>query len=50
MDTLTSSGFTPLALASITLAAVAGCTVVVGVIGWLIDRTAAAHERHAKDR
>ncbi|MGE3841649.1 MAG: hypothetical protein AB7I50_08685 [Vicinamibacterales bacterium] len=50
MGTLTSSGFTPLALGSLVLAAVAGCTLIVVVIGVLIDRSAAEHERTTKDR
>ncbi len=50
METVTSSGLTPFALASTVLAAVAGSTFIVALLGWLIDRSAAAHERNQKDR
>ncbi len=49
MDSVTSSGLTPFALGMTTLSFVALVTVVVVVIGFLIDRSAASHER-AKDR
>lgn len=50
METLTSSGLTPFALAATVLAAVTGCTFIVAVLGWLIDRSSAAAERNKKDR
>jgi len=50
METVTSSGLTPFALATTVLLAVAGCTCIVAVLGWLIDRSAATHELNEKDR
>ena len=49
MGEVTSSGLTPLALAAIVVSVVAACTVLVAVLGVLIDRTASRHER-AKDQ
>jgi hypothetical protein len=49
MDNVTASGLTPLALASITLGVVTAVTLIVVVVGLLIDRSAARHER-AKGR
>lgn len=49
MGEVTSSGLTPLALAVIVTSVVAGCTILVAVLGVFIDRTAARHER-AKDQ
>jgi len=46
---LTASGLSPVALATIVLSVVTACTVIVAVIGVLIDRSAERHER-AKDR
>jgi nitrate reductase gamma subunit len=45
MADVTSSGLTATALASITASVVAGVTALVALIGVLIDRTAARHER-----
>jgi hypothetical protein len=42
---VTASGLTATALAAITASVVTGCTLFVAIIGWLIDRSAARHER-----
>ena len=48
-DSVTSSGLTSFALAAYTFGVVAAVTALVAVIGFLIDRSAARHER-AKGR
>ena len=50
MPEVTASGMTPVALASITLGVVAVCTLILVVLGVLIDKSAASHERNSKDR
>jgi len=45
MDSLTSSGLTPAALSATVVSVVTICTILVAVVGVLIDRSAARHER-----
>jgi hypothetical protein len=42
---VTSSGLTPFALVTIVFSVVTGVTVLVALVGILIDRDAARHER-----
>ncbi len=45
MDGLTAAGLSPFALSAIVVSVVAGCTILVAIVGVLIDRSAARHAR-----